>query len=221
MTKHLLRDLEHLKKELLGVGGLVESAIHNATTALVDRRDDLARDVIRGDEEIDRREVAIEEECLKILALHQPVAFDLRFIIAVLKVNNDLERMGDLAVNIAERALYLTSHDPLPRPAAIDRMVDGVRSMVRMALNALVEQDIARAKKVLRADDDVDDANRQMFVEMLECMHSDPAKIDRATQVLSASRNLERIADQATNVAEDVLFMVNGEISRHKTPSTP
>lgn len=220
MTKHLLRDLEHLKKEILGVGGLVETAIHNATTALLERRDDLARAVIRGDEHIDKREVAIEEECLKVLALHQPVAADLRFIIAVLKVNNDLERMGDLAANIAERALYLTSHEPLPRPAAFDQMVKGVRNMVRTALDSLVEQDPVRAARVLEADDDVDDAHRQMFTEMLQKMRSDPANIDRATQVLSVSRNLERIADQSTNIAEDVLFMVKGEISRHKGPQS-
>lgn len=216
MAMHLLRDLEKLKKELLGVGALVENAIHLATTALLDRRPELAHQVIDGDREIDLREVAIEEDCLKILALHQPVAFDLRYIITVLKVNNDLERMGDLAVNIAERAIYLGSHEPMPRPFGFDEMVEKVRQMVGMSLEALIERDVELADQVLRADDEVDEMHRQMFDKMQKLMVSDPSRIERATHLLSASRNLERIADQATNIAEDVLFMVRGDIIRHR-----
>ena len=216
MTKHLVRDLEVLKKEILGIGALVEDAIHMATSALLDRRPEFAEAVIHGDVEIDTREVAIEEECLKILALHQPVAFDLRFIITVLKVNNDLERMGDLAVNIAERAGYLSQHPPLDRPRGFNRMVEQVRAMVDKSLNALVEQDTDLAHEVLRADDEVDATHREMFSHMQAAMTADPANIVRATHLLSASRNLERIADQATNIAEDVLFMVDGEIIRHR-----
>lgn len=216
MTQHLLRDLEHLKKEILGVGAMVEDAIDRATSALLDRRVELAHDVIRGDQQIDRREVAIEEDCLKILALHQPVAFDLRYIIAVLKVNNDLERMGDLAVNIAERAIYLGSRDPLPRPSGFDVLVDKVREMVKTSLNSLVEQDTSLAEEVLVADDEVDAIHKKMFDDLQEVMLSDPGHLKRAMHVLSASRNLERIADQATNIAEDILFLVNGDIIRHQ-----
>ena len=218
MTKHLLRDLEHLKKELLGVGSLVESAIDLATTSLLERRPELAKTVIQGDEEIDSREVAIEEDCLKTLALHQPVAYDLRYIIAVLKVNNDLERMGDLAVNIAERAIYLSSRAPLPEPPGFDRMVESVRRMVRTSLNALVQQDIMLADEVLRADDTVDAIHRQIFETTQERMRQNPDGIDHGLCMISASRNLERIADQATNIAEDVLFLVKGEIIRHQKP---
>jgi phosphate transport system protein len=218
MTKHLLRDLEQLKKALLSVGAVVEGAIHAATTALLDRRTSLAEEVIKGDAEIDRREVAIEEDCLKILALHQPVALDLRFLITVLKVNNDLERMGDLAVNIAERALFLARHPPLPRPEGFDRMVDCARRMVDDCLRALVEQDTAVARRVLAADDEVDAIHRRMFDAMRDLMLRDPKNIERGINILSASRNLERIADQATNIAEDVLFLVEGEIIRHRPP---
>jgi len=218
VTKHLLRDLEHLKKMILGVGAKVEDSIHIATTALLDRRPELARQVIAGDRDIDSTEVEIEEECLKILALHQPVAFDLRYIVAVLKLNNDLERMGDLAVNIAQRAICLSEHPALPTPAGFDLMVTKVRSMVGDSLNALVEHDTDLALAVLRADDDVDTIHRTMFTHLQDLMRQSPDNIERATHMLSVSRNLERIADQATNIAEDVLFMVTGEIVRHQGP---
>ena len=218
MTRHLLRDLENLKKEILGVGALVENAIHRATSALLDRRPELAKDVLRGDEEIDQREVAIEEDCLKILALHQPVAADLRYIIAVLKVNNDLERMGDLAVNIAERAAYLGQHPPLAYPSGFDRLVEMVRKMVANSLTALVEQDTDTARQVLQDDDVVDEIHRDMFERIQSLMLENSDNVERAMHFLSASRNLERIADQATNVAEDVIFMVEGDIIRHMAP---
>ena len=218
MTRHLLRDLENLKKEILGVGALVENSIHRATSALLDRRPELANEVFRGDEEIDQREVAIEEDCLKILALHQPVAADLRYIIAVLKVNNDLERMGDLAVNIAERAAYLGKHPPLAYPEGFDRLVERVRKMVANSLNALVEQDTDMARQVLQDDDAVDEIHREMFEQIQGLMLSSRDNVERAMHFLSASRNLERIADQATNVAEDVIFMVEGDIIRHMAP---
>jgi phosphate transport system protein len=216
MSKHLQRDLEHLKKQILGVGSIVEEAINHATSALIDRRIELAQEVVAGDDLIDAREVAVEEECLKVLALHQPVATDLRFIVAVLKVNNDLERMGDLAVNIAERALYLASHKALRPLPNFELMVTRVREMVRNSLDALVNLDTALADKVCKDDDEIDRLNRQMFVELQELMHESPDTIERAVQTLSACRHLERIADQATNIAEDVLFLVQGEIHRHR-----
>src|SRR3990170_6845539 len=141
MAKHLQRDLEHLKKEILTMGSMVEEATNRAILALVDRRPELAEAVINGDDRIDYKENEIEEYCLKTLALHQPVAADLRFIIVVLKVNNDLERMGDLAVNIAERAAYLSTHEQLNVSLDFLRMVEGVRTMVRKSLDALIGMD--------------------------------------------------------------------------------
>ena len=216
MQSHLARDLENLKREILRVGGLVESAIQKATTALLDSREDLVEEVLRGDAEIDRVEVAIEEECLKILALHQPVASDLRFLIAVLKVNNDLERMGDLAQNIAERARSLRSDEPLPISASLEKMVDGVQHMVRSVLNALVTSNADEARRVRQMDDEIDRINAANFVDIEQLMRSDASLIGRGIAVLSVSRNLERIADQATNIAEDIIFMVDGEIHRHR-----
>lgn len=216
MAKHLRRDLESLEKEILQVGALVEDAIRKATIALIDRRADLAEEVLHGDTAIDQKEVEVEEECLKILALHQPVAADLRFLIAALKVNNDLERMGDLAVNVAERAAYLATHEPIGVPLDFKRMVGLVRDMVSQSLDALVRHDARLARSVCEQDDAVDAINKQMYVDLQELMLRDPATIKRAVHTLSASRHLERIADLATNIAEDVVFMVDGEVIRHR-----
>ncbi|MBI4567400.1 MAG: phosphate signaling complex protein PhoU [Planctomycetes bacterium] len=215
MTTHLRRDIEHLERELLLVGSLVEEAINKAIRALVDRRLDLCEQVIRGDDVIDRKEVEVEEECLKILALHQPMAFDLRFLVVVLKVNNDLERMADLAVNIAERVSSLARTPPLPVALDFATMVDTVQQMVRGSLDALVRQDPALARHIIDQDDVVDDCNRQMFAILQKTMRERPDLIEPAVHTLSASRNLERIADLATNLAEDVVFMVEGEVIRH------
>jgi len=217
MSKHLLRDMENLKKEILGAGAIVEEATNKAITSLVDRRPELAEEVMAGDDEIDEKEVNIEEECLKILALHQPVATDLRFIVAVMKVNNDLERMGDLAVNIAERAAYLSAHDPIELPLDFTRMADKVRSMLRESLDALVNLDARLARRICGQDEVVDAINREMFVALQDLMYREPETIQRAVHTLSASRHLERIADLATNIAEDVIFLVEGEVIRHRT----
>ena len=215
MAKHLQRDLEHLKKEILSVGALVEQAILKSTTALSERRPELAEEVINGDNEIDAREVTVEEECLKALALHQPVATDLRFIVMVLKVNNDLERMGDLAVNIAERALLLCSHAPFMVPR-FEEMVAKARGMVRDSLDALVNLDVGLAQKVRAADEVVDRCHAEIFEYLQGTMRGEPATIERAMAMLSVSRQLERLADHATNIAEDVEFLVEGEIIRHR-----
>jgi len=217
MSKHLQRDLEHLKKLILTLGSMVEEASNQAIAALVDRRPELAEQVMAGDDEIDRREVELEEECLKILALHQPVAADLRYIVAVMKVNNDLERMGDLAVNIAERAMFLSTHEPLELVLDFTNMVDKTRGMVRQALDALVHKNTDLARLVCRKDDEVDELNRRMFDVLQELIVQDPATIERAIHTLSVARHLERIADLATNIAEDVVFMVEGEVIRHRT----
>lgn len=214
--KHLARALEALKKEILTAGAVVEQTIDRSITALIHRRPGLAEEVLNGDDEIDAREVEIEEECLKTLALYQPVAADLRFIVAIMKVNNDLERMGDLAVNIAQRARYLGKRDPISIPDDFYEMAAKVRLMVRWSLDALVNQDVQMAKDVLISDSDIDTAHRNMFKVLEDIMASDALTIRRAVNTLSASRNLERIADLATNIAEDVIFMVDGEVVRHR-----
>jgi phosphate transport system protein len=216
MQKHLDRDLEQLKKRLLEVGALVEEVVNTAISALTEGRADLVDDIIDNDDEIDARELAIEEECLKILALHQPVASDLRFVVGVMKVNNDLERMGDQAVNIAEHAKSLAVTPPLGVPLDYHRMADVVRTMVRSSLDAQVNRDTSLARKVCRMDDEVDRLHSGMFAALEARMRQDPSEIERAVRYLSASRDLERIADLATNIAEDVVFMVEGEVIRHR-----
>jgi phosphate transport system protein len=215
MKNHLNRDLEKLKREILTIGSMVEEALEKATRAFLDRRGDLAEEVIRGDRAIDEREIEIEEECLKILALHQPVAADLRFIIAVLKVNNDLERIGDLAENIAKRSLDLMHTDPLHVPPEFTEMLEVTASMVTRSLNSLITLDTSLAREVCQDDTRVDGANRRMFEAMQSEMRDSPESVTRAVNTLSISRYLERIADSATNIAEDVVFMVEGDVIRH------
>jgi phosphate transport system protein len=207
--------MDRLKRQILGMGTMVETMTNNAISALIDRRPDLAEEVSASDPRIDEKEVEIEEECLKILALHQPFAADLRFIITVLKVNNDLERMGDLAVNIADRAIALCNEPMLRVPVDIEEMARAVREMVRHSLDSLVNQDTEVARQVLRDDEVVDRYHREMFKTLQEAMTKDADVIERATHTISASRNLERIADLATNIAEDVVFLVEGEVIRH------
>jgi phosphate transport system protein len=215
-VKHLHRDLDRLKRQILAIGAMVETATDKAITALLERRPVLAEEVMVADVHIDQREVEVEEECLKVLALHQPFAQDLRFIITVLKVNNDLERMGDLAVNIAERASFLCGREPLGVPLDLGRMAEHVRNMVRRSLDALVNTDTKLAREVLQEDEKVDEIHRRMFNDLEQVMKADPETVERATNTLSASRCLERIADLATNIAEDVVFLVDGDVIRHQ-----
>ncbi len=217
MSKHLQRDIEILKKETLMLGAMVGDAIKKAVYALVDRRSELIDEIIENDDIIDEKEVSIEEECLKALALHQPVAGDLRFIIVILKVNNDLERMADLAVNIAERAQYLSRKEKLDVSLDFDLMTQKVETMVQESITALIERDTTLARKVLKMDDDVDTLNKEMYEVLQKLMIKDPSTVKRAVHMLSSSRHLERIADLATNIAEDVVFMVDGELIRHRT----
>lgn len=212
-----MRDLEELKKEILILGSMVEEATNKAIASLVNRRPELIDEVIDGDRIIDEKELKVEDTCLKILALHQPVAGDLRFIIAVLKVNSYLERMGDLATNIAKRAKYLSHHDPLPSPFPEDltRMAEGVKLMVRECLDALVNRDPDIARRVETRDDEVDGIHKEIYTRLTERMVADSSIIKRAVHALSASYQLERIADTATNIAQDVVFMVEGAIIRH------
>lgn len=217
MSKHLQRELDNLKKELLLIASMVENATQKALAALVERRRELAEEVIEEDYLINEKEVKIEEECLKILALHQPVASDLRFVITALKVNNDLERVGDLAVNIAERGIFLASKEMLALTLDFPSMAENVQTMLAACLDALTRNDVELARKVIAMDDAVDLANHEMIKALRRQMLQNPTTIKRATHLLSASSQLERIADLATNIAEDVIYMVEGEVIRHRT----
>jgi len=217
MAKHLQRELENLKKELLLIASMVENATRKALTALVERRRELAEEVIDEDYLINEKEVKIEEECLKILALYQPVAIDLRFVITALKVNNDLERVGDLAVNIAERAIFLSSREMLALTLDFPGMADKAQSMLAASLDSLTHNDAKLARQVITMDDAVDLANHNMIKALRQQMQQNPTTIKRATHLISASSQLERIADLATNIAEDVIYMVEGEVVRHQT----
>ena len=217
MSRHFQKNLDLIKKETMRLASMVVDATNKALIALVDRRPALAEEVMRGDDVIDRKEVQIEEECLKALALHQPLATDLRFIVSVIKANNDLERIGDLAVNIAERAVYLSHHDPLHISLDFSGMAEMAHTMLRDSLDAFSNGDTALARKVLEMDDELDDANREMYHSLQRLMRQDPDTIERAVHLLSVSRHLERIGDLATNIAEDVVYMVEGELIRHLT----
>jgi phosphate transport system protein len=189
MPIHLERDLELLAKRILSLGALVEEAANNAIEAVVHRRPELAERVLAGDRRIDDREVEIEVECLKMLALHQPVAADLRYIVAVLKVNNDLERMGDIAVNVAEQAVWLGTHEPLGVTLEFATMGELVRRMVRDCLDALVRRDVDVARRVIQDDDKVDRMNREMFEVLERQMQLDPAFVKASLHTLSTSRH--------------------------------
>jgi phosphate transport system protein len=216
MTLHLKKDLDALKEHILSMGEKVASRTRDAIRALVEKDEKLARRVIEGDPEIDQLEIGIEEESLKILALHQPVATDLRWVVSVLKVNSDLERVGDLAVNVAERAAYLATRPEIGIRLDFARMGESALGMVDDCLRSLVELDVALAHQVIAADQEVDDLNRAMFVALEQRMTEDPQVIPRAIHFLSASRHLERIGDHATNIAEDVVFLVEGKVIRHQ-----
>lgn len=215
MSKHLERDLEALEREILAQSSLVEEMIAKSCRALVDRRIDLLSEVVDSERQIDIREVKIEEECLKILALHQPVAVDLRRTATVLKINTELERIADLAVNVAERTSSLADHLDFEFPDKVERMAVKATDMVHDALDAFVELDVDAARGVCRRDEEVDLLNRQVIDELYETMHTRPDMVEPAMHVFSISRHIERIADCATNIAEDVIYLVEGEIARH------
>jgi phosphate transport system protein len=216
MSIHLHKAIESLKKRILELGALVEESVSMALIAAEKRDPDLAKKVIDGDTAIDMLEVEVEEECLKILALHQPVATDLRFIVAVLKINNDLERIGDLACNIASRARKMAAVTT-PAKAHIDFQgaETKVRTMLHKSLEALVNVDSDLAKWVWAQDEQIDEINRSVHRQVIQALKEYPDDVERLILLLSVSRNLERIGDHSTNIAEDILYMVGGEIVRH------
>lgn len=216
MTKHFQNELERLKKKLLSLSCIVEESVEKAVRSISNRDAQLAREVIENDDSIDLMEVEVEEECLKILALHQPVAVDLRFVVAVLKINNDLERIGDLAVNIAERSAYLSQKEPIEMPFDFATMEKKTRLMLKKALDSLIQMDLETANEVGASDDEVDAINREMYAQVSKGLRESPDQADRLIHCLSISRHLERIADYATNIAEDVIYMIEGKIVRHQ-----
>ncbi len=218
MPLHLTRQIDKLKKMILQLGAMVEESFQNSVAAVRNADENLAEKVIAGDDQIDEMEIEIEEECLHTLALHQPVAYDLRFVIAVLKINSDLERIADLAVNVAEMAILLGGKQKnIEWAIDIDTMTEKVQSMVKRALDALVNLDADLAETVRKTDDEVDELHRATYGEVERRMKADPTHVYELVNCLTISRHLERIADHATNIAEDVLYMVCGEIQRHRT----
>lgn len=212
---HFEGDLEALKHRLLHMGSLVEALAHKALVALMERRADLARDVIEGDAAVNALQIEIDDRCLKMLALQQPMATDLRLITSAMKMGADLERIGDQAVNIAETGLRLLETPPLKPVIDIAEMADIAQKMTRDALDAFVRRDSTLARDVLERDDRVDHLKDRVFRVLLTHMMADPGTIERALGLILISRNIERIADHATNIAEDVIFLVEARDVRH------
>ncbi|MCC7043577.1 MAG: phosphate signaling complex protein PhoU [Acidobacteria bacterium] len=218
---HFQEELELLKTRLLEMGGLAEDRVRMAVRALVDRDMSSLETVLVSDEAINRLHIEIDDRCLKLLALHQPVAVDLRAIVSAVKINTDLERVGDLAINIAEAALRYLQHPPVKELIDIPRMAALAQGMLRDALDAFVSRDQTLARQVLDRDDELDALKTQVFRSLLEHMTSDPDTIQPALDLVLISRHLERIGDHATNVAEDVIFMVSARDVRHHQDDHP
>jgi phosphate transport system protein len=215
VERHFEHQLEELKEQLLRMGGRAEAIVHKAVDSLRRRDSTLAHEVFADDKVIDRLEIDIDERCLRLLALQQPMARDLRFITAALKINNDLERVGDHGVNIAGSALRLAEL-PLLKPLVdIPRMAGLAGGMLHEALDAFVRHDAETARRICRRDDDVDRLNQQLFRELVSFMVEDPSTITRAMELILVARNLERVADLATNVAEEVVFIAEARVIKH------
>ncbi|MFH0887417.1 MAG: phosphate signaling complex protein PhoU [bacterium] len=215
MKSHVEREITELKEKILRMGALVEERITLAVKALVERDAKLAEQVATSDDEVNHMEMDIDEKCLSILALHQPEASDLRFIFATIKINKDLERMGDQAVNIAQRTKLVITSPPLKPLIDIPRMASLARDMIRDVLDAFIKRDIELARMVCERDGQIDALNDQLFRELLTYMMEKKGKINQALQLILISRSLEKIGDHATNIAEDVIFAVVGKDIRH------
>lgn len=216
MAENLNRRLEQLKDEVVYVGALVEAALAKAIAALRTRDEQLAREVIQADCEIDGMEVTVEKDCLTILALLQPVALDLRFVVAVLKINNDLERIGDLAKNIAKRVLVISRVPTIEIPVEFAEMARLAQAMVKQSLDALVTGNVALARQVRSDDDAVDELRDLIEAQLLDKIAEQPEQTETLLKVASVARHLERLADMATHIAEEVIYMVEGAIVRHR-----
>ena len=215
---HFREELESLQGRLLEMGGLAEERVRAAVHGLVARDVAVIDGVLRGDEPINALHIEVDERCFRLLALHQPMATDLRAIVAAVKINTDLERVGDLAVNIAEAAKRYASHPPVKKLIDIPQMGDIAQAMLRDSLDAYVKRDTGLAHQVLNEDDRLDSLKTQVFRELLTYMLNDQATVEPALDLILVSRHLERIGDHATNVAEDVIFMVSAQDVRHHPP---
>lgn len=224
MSTHFQRQIDKLKQMVLWLGTLTEESVESAIRAVKTRDSKLAQQVIDGDTKIDAQEIEVEEECLHTLALYQPVAYDLRFVVSVLKINSDLERIADKAVNIAEQALALADGPPATLdlvPFDFLGQSERVRSMLKRSLDALVSGDPELADWVRRADDQVDKVHRDMARDVKQAIRQHPDQVDTLLNLWSLSRQLERIADHAVNIAEDVIYMAKGDILRHRRADEP
>lgn len=215
MRVHLQRDVEKLKRQILALSAEVENDVRAAVRAVEDRDDQLARQVVDREAQMNAMEVDVEDNCLKILALHQPVAADLRYIIAVLKINQDLERIGDLAVHIAERGLFLCGQSPISIPFRLGEMTDKTQAMLKKVLDAFVNLNDVAAHEVCAADSEIDAINRDIFQQVKKAVMQNPALFEPLLQIMHIARHLERIADHATNIGEDLIYLIEGRIVRH------
>lgn len=215
---HYERELQDIKQNLLYLGALVEKAIANVTASLLDRNSEMARQVIEGDAEIDKLDTDIEEQSIRLMALRQPIARDLRFITTAIKIDGHLERIGDMAVNIAEKVLQLNEVPQLKPYIDLPRMAEIAREMIRGSLDAFVREDCQLAQQIRRMDDTIDALNEQIFRELLTFMMEDAQTIHRALLIMQVSKNLERIADHAKGIADMVVYMVTGINVRHQWP---
>ena len=215
MERHFDEALKGLKEKLLRMSGLVEESIGSAIKALMERNAELAYKVIKADDMVNRLEIEIDELGLKLLALHQPTAGDLRFITSTMKINSDLERIGDLAVNISERTLDLLKVPPLKLRLNIPKMAAASQAMLKDSLNAFVNKDSKLAYEVCKRDDVVDDLNHEIFMELLKAKPEDQTPVERVIDLILVAKNLERVADHSTNICEDVIYMVDGKVIKH------
>jgi phosphate transport system protein len=216
VVRHFQEELEALKERLLAMGGLAEERVRLAVHGVAERETDGIQAVLTGDEPVNDLHIEIDDRCFKLLALHQPMAADLRVVVAAVKINSDLERVGDLAVNVAEAGKRYLQHPPVKPLIDIPRMGDIAQVMLRDALDAFVRRDVVLAESVLAKDDELDALKTQIFRELLTYMLQDPHTIEPALDLILISRHLERIGDHATNVAEDVIFMVSAKDVRHQ-----
>ena len=215
MERHFEEALKNLKEKILRMSALVEDSIGSSIKALLERNAELSYKVIKADDAINMLEIEIDDMCLKFLALYQPTAGDLRFITSTLKINNDLERIGDLAVNVAQRTLDLLKIPPLKIRLNIPKMASASQGMLKDSLNAFVNKDSQLAYEVCKRDDEVDNLNHEIFMELLKCKPEDLTPVERVIDLVLVAKNLERVADHSTNICEDVIYMVDGKVIKH------
>ena len=215
MQRHFVEELDALKTNLIKMGSFAEESIARSIQALLERDAELAREIIAQDERINAMEIEIGDAIVDLLALQQPVATDLRFILAALKINNDLERIGDHAVNIAESALKYAGMEPVKPFVDMPKMAQVTKAMLRDSIDAFIHADSAKARSVLISDDTIDDLNRKIVAELVALMRAEPVLIEQALDLIRVSRNLERVADLSTNIAEEVVFVAEAHVVKH------